>query len=233
MRFIVLQVGRVTPSLVVAVVALFASSAGAQTITPESGADATGESRVIQRPVTGGSVERADTERGRLWGYAFGGVGLLFDERVNNAVDFVVFRAVDRTKHFGGGIEWQLSQSIGISTEGSVYLVPDVGFLSLSVNGSYRFRSAPPGRRSLVPFLTGGLSLPGPSSPGINIGMGADYWLRGRDGLRFEIRATRGRDARDVGLHDGRQIHFVDYPWFVDFRIGINFGRSAGTASLR
>ena len=102
-------------------------------------------------------------------------MGLLFDERVNNAIDFVIFRAVDRTKHFGGGIEWQLSQSIGISTEGSVYLVPDMGFLSLSVNGSYRFRSAPPGRRSLVPFLTDGLSLPGPSSPGINIGMGADY----------------------------------------------------------
>ena len=232
MRLNALTISRVTPWL--AAVVLFASSAGAQTVTPGTGFGPTSETRkATQQPGGAGTVEHAGAARGRLWGYAFGGVGFLFDERVNNAVDFVVFRAVDRTKHFGGGIEWQLSQSIGISTEGSVYLVPDMGFLSLSVNGSYRFRSAPPGRRSLVPFLTGGLSLPGPSSPGINIGMGADYWLRGRDGLRFEIRATRGRDARDVGLHDGRQTHFVDYPWFVDFRIGINFGRSAGTASRR
>ena len=226
-------VRRVLPWPAILVV-LLTSSAGAQTVQPGVGLNLTSDSpTTTQQPLAGGGVERIPTERGRRWGYAFGGVGLLSNERVNAAVGFVVNRAVDRTQHFGGGMEWQLSPSIGIAAEGSIYVVPEVAVLAFSVNGSYRFRSAPPGQPSFVPFVTGGLSLPGPFSPGINIGAGADYWLRERDGLRFEVRLTRGRDARDVGLDDGRQIHFVDYPWLVDFRIGINFGRSRGTASRR
>lgn len=83
MRLNTLTISRVTPWLV-AVVALFASSAGAQTVTPGIGFDPTSETRqATQQPLTGGSVERAATERVRLGGYAFGDVGPLFDQRVD------------------------------------------------------------------------------------------------------------------------------------------------------
>ena len=232
MRLNTLTISRVTPWLV-AVVALFASSAGAQTVTPGVGFDPTSETRkATQQPEGAGTVEHAGTARGRLWGYAFGGVGRLFDESVNvRSDDFIVSRTVAPTKQFGGGVEWELSPTTGISAEGSLLLVPGWAWSMFSVNGSYRFRVPPPGQQSLVPFLTGGVSLIGATLPALNIGVGVDYWLPGRNGLRFEIRGTRWRDEREVGLGLGDASDFlvVDHPWSVAVRIGINFGRSSGS----
>ena len=228
-------ISRIAPWLAVVVVGLLVSSVGAQTVQPAALPQLTSDApKATQRPPTGGTVEDAGTERGRRWGYVFGGVGHLVDERVNvRSDDFVVFRAVDPAKQVGGGIEWELSPSTGVSAEGGLLLVPDVSSTMFSVNGSYRFRPAPPGRQALVPFLTGGVSLIGATLPALSLGVGVDYWLPGRNGLRLELRGTRWRDEREVGLGlgDGRDFLFVDHPWLLAVRIGINFGRSPGSTN--
>ncbi|MBI4487309.1 MAG: hypothetical protein HY655_15000 [Acidobacteria bacterium] len=97
---------------------------------------------------------------------------------------------------------------------------PEYPGFALSINGSYHVGEAPRGRRSLVPFVTGGYSIgvfsgDFPES-GFNVGAGANYWSRGRSGLRLEVRATA---MRFESLRD----RFEPYSWLVAFRAGVNW----------
>jgi hypothetical protein len=125
-------------------------------------------------------------------GYAFVAPGIRTHEEMISGIT-----------HFGGGGEIGISKNISIGAEMG-YLRPwkdtheDIGLFSLS--GAYHFRRS--GR--WVPFAFAGFSLAfwdhtlalhrgDPPSVNetlklLNFGFGTTYWLRGRKGLRFELR---------------------------------------------
>ena len=205
---------------------LLASSAGAQTVEPVVSLDLpTTERAALQSPPGERAVDRSRTAHGGLWSYVFAGPGVYRSEVTidrgpfrGEQTEFDIVQDSDRSGSFGGGVEWQAFKSLGVSGEVGTQIVSGYPHGMLSGNVSYRFRSAQPEKRTLVPFVTGGYSLV--DAPGVNIGVGVDQWFRGGRGLRFEFRATRLR-------HEPR-LDFVPHAWFLDFRVGVNFGRAPG-----
>lgn len=124
--------------------------------------------------------------------------------------------------HWGGGFEWQFYKSLGIAAEvGIVHLLeaPEYPGGMLSVNGSYYFRNARPGEKSLVPFVTAGYTLDPFSTSSFNLGGGVNYWSRGRMGLRLEVRDHVSGQPAGVCLGNNPDCR----NWFLEFRVGLNF----------
>jgi hypothetical protein len=96
------------------------------------------------------------------------------------------------TVQFGFGGEGLLTQSAGIGGE-IAYLAPvkgvSNGFGIASVMGGYHFRKEGSDQK-VIPFASGGYSLffRENAGSGINFGGGVNYWMKGRVGLRFEVR---------------------------------------------
>lgn len=85
----------------------------------------------------------------------------------------------------GGGGEVRLYKGLGVGAEAA----GGDSFGMFSVNGSYHFIKPGSGQK-LVPFVTGGYTLLGPSDSTnlVNYGAGVNYWVADRVGLRFEVR---------------------------------------------
>ena len=208
-------------------IGLLASSGAAQTVEPVVSLDLPTTERLSapQSPPGERAADRATTARGGLWGYVFAGPGVYRNEVTidrgrfrGKHTAFDVVQETYRSGSYGGGVEWQVFKSVGVSGEVGTQIVSGYPHGMLSANVSYRFRSAPPEQPTLVPFVTGGYSLV--DAPGVNIGVGVDQWLRGGRGLRLEFRATR--------LRQERRLDFVPHAWLLDFRVGWNFGRQWG-----
>jgi hypothetical protein len=158
----------------------------------------------------------SDAERGRLWGYAFAAPGLWFQSYCVE-YEFKTVRCSrsswtrpETMPHLGGGVEWQLFRSLGVSTEAGLVVLNGYAGGILSVNGSYYFRDAPAAEPSLVPFVTGGYSLDPDLSNGLNLGGGVTYWDAAVKVCGLKCEPT-----------------FWTYVRFLEFRIGMNFGRSS------
>lgn len=111
-----------------------------------------------------------DTRVQRGYGYGFAGVAT---------------NGSGRTSALGGaGGEVRLYKGLGVGAEAAVG--DDFGMFS--ANGSYHFTKS--GSQKLVPFVTGGYTLLGPSDSTnlVNYGAGLNYWASDRVGLRFEVR---------------------------------------------
>jgi hypothetical protein len=114
--------------------------------------------------------------------------------------------------HFGGGLDAQFYKGLGIGAEvgyAGRARAMRTGFGIFSVNGSYHFST---GSRSgkFDPFVTGGYSLFFRSGTlnALNFGVGTNYWLGEKAGLRLEFRD---------------HAPFSGAPNVVDFRIGLTF----------
>jgi hypothetical protein len=114
------------------------------------------------------------------------------------------------TLHVGGGGEALVYRGLGVGAEiGAIGALEESGGgLGLfSVNGSYHFGQ----KGKIVPFLTGGYSVVGGNGTRnlANFGIGVNYWLRERIGIRLEFRDHFYLDGA------GRQLR--------GFRIGFAF----------
>jgi hypothetical protein len=95
----------------------------------------------------------------------------------------------------------------------------------VSMNGTYYFRDPPPAyNRAIEPFVTAGYTrAPGGgalSASLFNAGAGLNWWSAGGTGLRVEVR--HHEYVREI-------VACSSDPncrnWFLDFRIGVTFGR--------
>ena len=149
-------------------IGLLASSGAAQTVEPVVSLDLPTTERLSapQSPPGERAADRATTARGGLWGYVFAGPGVYRNEVTidrgrfrGKHTAFDVVQETYRSGSYGGGVEWQVFKSVGVSGEVGTQIVSGYPHGMLSANVSYRFRSAPPEQPTLVPFVTGGYSL--------------------------------------------------------------------------
>lgn len=113
----------------------------------------------------------------------------------------------------GGGVELIGSNGLGAGAEAG-WVGSDYGIGLISFSVSYRL----PGRRrqAVEPFVLAGYSssaFRGTPRPFINVGAGADLWLRGNFGMRVEARDHAGLTANWRNRH------------IVDARLGFIWGR--------
>jgi hypothetical protein len=163
-----------------------------------------------------------------LWSYAFASPVVFYDS-VTIARTFVpgtpqafdVVRTRDVSLHWGFGFEWQVYKALGLAAEiGAMHLALEgerPGGL-LAVNGSYHFGDI---TRRVVPFATGGYSFGINSNHGFDIGAGANWWIRPKVGLRFEVRGTAWRGVSFFTVPG----QFEPYAWAIAGRAAVNFGR--------
>jgi hypothetical protein len=106
--------------------------------------------------------------------------------------------------HIGVGGEGLVYRGFGLGAEaGVLWAVRGSDPLGLvSVNGSYHFSR----RRKLCPFLTGGYSLIGGDGNRslVNVGGGANWWIRNRTGIRLEFRDHVYADGSNRHILEGR-----------------------------
>lgn len=117
------------------------------------------------------------TETRRGWGYGFFGVG---GATAGNSTIF----------HAGGGGEAILYKGLGVGAEAGAFGSFSGGDGGIfSVNGNYHFQNTGSPQK-LVPFVTAGYTLLGPSDETnlFNFGGGVNYWAKERVGLRVEFR---------------------------------------------
>ena len=89
------------------------------------------------------------------------------------------------TSHFGGGGEYLLYKGLGVGGEVGWWRQNWDTSMLVSVNGLYQFHAS----RKLVPFTTAGFSYSAlDRTRGVNLGGGANWWLRDNAGLRLEVR---------------------------------------------
>jgi hypothetical protein len=174
-------------------------------------------------------ANQAPAVRGPVWGHLYAGGGP-YAERYWLCVvsgscpreDQVPLTEHGYMPHYGVGVEWQMLKSVGVSAEAGFLVWEEYPAGMLSANGSYYFRDARAGERTVVPFVTGGYSFAPEWVHQVNIGGGVDYWLRGGRGFRLEVRH-----------HSAPRVDFPETGFlrFLEFRVGMNFGRSSGTRS--
>lgn len=162
-----------------------------------------------------------------IWGYGFVAAGtaelvsavVTSYERDNlTPTGFRIYRNVDSTIAWGGGIELQAPRNVGIAAEvGAVHRIDEPYYPGglLAVNAVYHLRAD----RPLAPFVTGGYSFGLDAQHGLDFGGGVHYWLTDRTGLRLEMRATRLNDSFQSALvPDVSQ-------WLFAVRGGLSFAR--------
>lgn len=162
-----------------------------------------------------------------IWGYGFAGAGAAeivsvvatSYERDNvTPTSFQIYRNVDSTIEWGGGIEWHSAGGVGIGAEvGALHRVEEPYYPGglLAANAVYHFQA----NRPLAPFVTGGYSFGLDAQHGLDLGGGINYWLTERAGLRLDVRATRlTQNFRSAVWPDVSE-------WLVAVRGGLNFAR--------
>ena len=125
-------------------------------------------------------AQSSQTKYPKGWVHAFGGFGGTF---TGNTTAFL---------HFGGGGEALLKGGLGVGIELGVAGLFDDGDFGETAIGLfspgllYAFNR----ERKLVPLITGGYTLffRNGIGNGVFVGGGANYWLKERIGLRFEVR---------------------------------------------
>jgi hypothetical protein len=117
-------------------------------------------------------------------------------------------RRMDGAGRFGAGLDFRLGPRLDLGGELGTIHKGDVGILA-SANLTYHM--APQRHREWDPFLTGGVSAARISGVGglyVNLGAGANYWVRRRVAFRGEFRGYPG--GQDLG-------------GFAEFRFGVTF----------
>lgn len=123
--------------------------------------------------------------------------------------------------HFGFGLEWRLPSRFGISIEAGPrfedYEFGRFDDVMISVDGSYRFRSA----SKFTPVVGGGYALgwepvpDGVNTSFVSVGGGATYGLDARREIRFELRDAITVNKPQTGYH------------YLGFRIGYSWRMGA------
>jgi opacity protein-like surface antigen len=151
----------------------------------------------------------------RLSGFIFGAPGIFTQEFTYDIASsprggYEIRRRTIVSGHFGGGVSWNVNQSVGLAAEAGAVTLDGYPTGAVSLNGLYRFRTG----RPIVPFITGGYTRISTLN-GFNVGAGVDYWAGERWGVKFEIRVHR--------LNDEPQYDFKGHPLLSEFRAGLNF----------